>query len=283
MRSSEYMFSLFRNIAASDERIRVMTLEGSRVNPSVTPDVWQDYDITFLVTDVESFKKSDEWLAVFGDMVFIQKPEAMELFPPDFPKGWFSYLMLFSDGVKVDLTLVPLTDIGKYFEQDPLIQVLLDKDGLCEDVPAPTDERFWVRRPSAAFVFDCANEFSFVCTYAAKGLLRGELLFAYWCFEQVLHVELLRMLGYLAGARNGFPINLGKHDKWLPKYLTVGENEKLCKTYVLGDEQDAWNALSKAMELFGSAITEVCALLGYDRPDYVEIVKEYIATLKNLK
>lgn len=47
-----------------------MTLEGTRVNSNVVPDIWQDYDITFLVTDVDGFKQSDEWLKVFGDIVF---------------------------------------------------------------------------------------------------------------------------------------------------------------------------------------------------------------------
>ena len=145
MRTAEEMFALFDRISAQDPRIRVMTLEGSRVNPNVTPDVWQDYDLTFLVTDVESFTRDDGWLSLFGDLVFMQKPEAMDLFPPDFPEGWFSYLMLFADGVKIDLTLVPVADVQAYFAQDPLIRVLLDKDGICPSHPAPTDAPFWVQ------------------------------------------------------------------------------------------------------------------------------------------
>lgn len=213
MRTSAELYALVSSIALSDERIRAATLEGSRVNPSVPPDAWQDYDITFLVTDVESFTRSDAWLEAFGDTVLVQKPEAMELFPPDFPAGWFSYLMLFSDGTKVDLTLVPDTDAAEYARQDPLIRVLLDKDGICSNIKEPSDERFWIREPRGAYVGDCANEFFFTCTYVAKGLLRDELLYANCMFEQILRVELLRMLGYAAGVRNGFPLNTGKHDK----------------------------------------------------------------------
>lgn len=72
MRTSAEMFTLFEKIAHSSDKIRVMTLEGSRVNSNVVPDIWQDYDITFLVTDVDGFKQSDEWLKVFGDIVFMQ-------------------------------------------------------------------------------------------------------------------------------------------------------------------------------------------------------------------
>ena len=56
----------------------------------------------------EIFIGSDEWVARLGDVIFMQNPEAMELFPPDMPRGWFSYLMLFSDGVKIGLALIPL-------------------------------------------------------------------------------------------------------------------------------------------------------------------------------
>ena len=89
MRTSAEMFTLFEKIAHSSDKIRVMTLEGSRVNSNVVPDIWQDYDITFLVTDVDGFKQSDEWLKVFGDIVFMQKPEAMDLFSPDLFEGWY--------------------------------------------------------------------------------------------------------------------------------------------------------------------------------------------------
>lgn len=283
MRTSEEMFTLFKNIAETDERIRVMTLEGSRVNPNVTPDIWQDYDITFLVTDVESFKQSDDWLSVFGDHLFMQKPEAMELFPADMPNGWFSYLMLFSDGVKIDLTLVPLESMDEYFAQDPLIQVLLDKDSICPQIPAPSDERFWIQKPSEACVNDCANEFLFVSTYVAKGLLREELLFATWHFEQILHVELQRMLEYLSGSRKGFPLNTGKRNKWLMQFLTKQECTQFLTCYNLEDIDAVWNALYTAMQLFENSMREVCSTLGYEYKNDVEKIRNYIEILKNLQ
>lgn len=230
-----------------------------------------------------SFTGSDEWLAAFGELLLLQKPEAMELFPPDFPEGWFSYLMLFSDGVKIDLTLVPVADIEHYFAQDPLIRVLLDKDNICPELPPSSDEPFWIQEPSAAFVNDCANEFSFACTYAAKGLLRDELLFASWIFEQVMRTELLRMLGYLAGARNGFPLNTGKHDKFLPRLLSAPERDALSVTYRLDSVDAAWEALYTAMALFEEAMAEVCVRLAYPCPDYVTRIRPYIEKMKMLK
>lgn len=58
----------------------------------------------------------------------MQKPEDMELFPPE-EKG-FSYLMLFDDYNKIDLTLLPLEELDNYLKGDKLIKVLIDKVGV---------------------------------------------------------------------------------------------------------------------------------------------------------
>ena len=103
MRNEKELYDLFLKFAENDDRIRVVTLEGSRTNINIPKDDFQDYDITFFVTDMTSFIENEKWLDVFGNRLMMQKPEDMELFPPD-GRG-FSYLMLFDDGIKIDLTL----------------------------------------------------------------------------------------------------------------------------------------------------------------------------------
>lgn len=107
MRTEKEIYDLVLNFAFQDERIRIVTLEGSRTNVNIPKDNLQDYDITFFVIDMGEFLKSDDWLSVFGNRIMMQKPEDMELFPPE-EKG-FSYIMLFDDGVKIDLTLLPVS------------------------------------------------------------------------------------------------------------------------------------------------------------------------------
>lgn len=52
------------------------------------------------------------------------------LFPSELG-NWFSYLMLFDDGTKVYLTLIPINEVEEYFtNSDGLVEVLLDKDTL---------------------------------------------------------------------------------------------------------------------------------------------------------
>ncbi len=53
------MMKMLIEFAKNDERIRLVTLEGSRTNKNIPRDVYQDYDISYFVTDMDSFKEND--------------------------------------------------------------------------------------------------------------------------------------------------------------------------------------------------------------------------------
>lgn len=74
------MMNFLIDFAKNDDRIRLVTLEGSRTNKKIPPDPFQDYDISYFVTDIESFKDNDRWLGVFGNCVMMQKPEDIGAF-----------------------------------------------------------------------------------------------------------------------------------------------------------------------------------------------------------
>ncbi|MDF2836939.1 MAG: aadK, partial [Paenibacillus sp.] len=166
MRSSEQMMKLFVDFALIEPRVRLATLEGSRTNVNITPDVFQDYDISYFVTDIEAYKADDGWLDAFGSRAMMQKPEDMELFPPELG-AWFSYIILFEDGNKLDLTLIPVNEAESYFaDSDGLVEVLVDKDGHSpRSGVVATDEQYWIRKPTARSFDDCCNEFWMGSTY----------------------------------------------------------------------------------------------------------------------
>ena len=62
MRTEQEMYSLILDFAQSDQRIRLVGMEGSRTNIHIPRDSFQDYDISFLVTDMDSFRRDDGWL-----------------------------------------------------------------------------------------------------------------------------------------------------------------------------------------------------------------------------
>ena len=80
MRTPEEMMNAIINFAEKNENIRIVGMEGSRVNKNIPKDSFQDFDITYWVTDIKKFKVNDDWLSFFGTIIMMQKPEDMERF-----------------------------------------------------------------------------------------------------------------------------------------------------------------------------------------------------------
>ncbi|MGN7454926.1 aminoglycoside 6-adenylyltransferase [Paenibacillus pasadenensis] len=265
MRSETDMMELFLATAREDERIRAVTLEGSRTDPNAAPDLFQDYDISYLVSDMDSFQADPDWIDRFGSRLWLQTPEAMELFPAELGRR-FSYLILFEDGNKLDLTLIPMEEASAYAAEDKLLKVLLDKDGLLPEVPPSTDEDYRVSAPSEAYFHDCRNEFWMVSTYVAKGLWRREILYAMDHLNGILRPMLLQMLEWQAGYRTGFSVSVGKNRKRIRRWLEEDEWEGLMQTFPGGSEEEVWEALFAAVRLFRRSGEQVAARLGCRYP-----------------
>lgn len=70
MRSEAEIKDLIINFATKDERIRAVLLNGSRANPHIQPDKYQDFDIVFIVNDLISFTSNHDWTNIFGEKLF---------------------------------------------------------------------------------------------------------------------------------------------------------------------------------------------------------------------
>ena len=278
MRSEKQVYDTILNFARMNERIRVVTLEGSRTNINIPPDDFQDYDITFFVTDMQSFINDDNWLNVFGERLILQKPEDMELFPA-VEKG-FSYLMLFTDDVKIDLTLLPLDLIDEYFTWDKLVKLLLDKDNPIKHPPVPTDIDYRLKNPTDRMFDDCCNEFWNTTTYVVKGLCRGEILFAIDHLNDIVRKELLRMISWSVGFEQGFDFSLGKNYKFLKQYITEELWKRLISTYNMDSYLHMWESLEQCMTLFREVSTTVAHRLDYPYPPYDEKISNYVSRQK---
>lgn len=274
MRTEQQMWQLILGYAEKNDKIRVVTLEGSRTNVNIPKDDFQDYDITFLVTDMEAFTRDDAWLSVFGNRIMMQKPEDMELFPTEEPG--FSYLMLFDDDIKIDLTLLPVERLEEYLTWDKLVRVLLDKDGRIQNPPVPTDEDYRLRKPTERMVDDCCNEFWNVTTYVVKGLCRHEILFAIDHMHEIMRKELLRMMGYWVGTEHGFTFSVGKNSKFLDHYVPAAWWQRLMQTYRMDSYEHMWEALLTCMALFRDVSRQVTQRLDYAYPPYDAAISAYV-------
>jgi aminoglycoside 6-adenylyltransferase len=248
MRKENEILDLILDTAREDERIRAVIMNGSRANPNVPSDPFQDFDIVFLVSDITPFRNNPAWIARFGELLILQMPDAMGTAPPN-QDGRFAYLMQFSDGNRIDLTFVSLEYFGE-FTRDSLTEILLDKDGILPNLPPASDRDYLPIPPTTAEYADCCNEFWWVCTYVAKGLWRGEILYAKHYQEHQVRAQLMKMLTWYAGIQTQFSRSFGKNGKYLKDQLDSELWKLVLSTYSDTDYDRTWDALLNACDLF---------------------------------
>ena len=66
MRTEEEMYALILNVAKNDPRIRGVILNGSRANPNAPKDSFQDFDIVYLVEELDPFIHDQNWIDLFA-------------------------------------------------------------------------------------------------------------------------------------------------------------------------------------------------------------------------
>jgi aminoglycoside 6-adenylyltransferase len=257
MRSDADMLELILETARIDPRIRAVMLNGSRANPAAAKDVFQDFDIVYLVTEMDSFKADQDWVDRFGERMVMQLPDDFAPLPPP---DQYAYLIQFVDGHRLDLTL----KVG-HFETDSLSVLLLDKDGTVP-LPAPPNEADYLpEMPTAKAFFECCNEFWWVAPYVAKGLWRSEPIFAFQHIN-ILRDQLVRMLEWHIGIRTDFQQSPGKLGKHFRRLLSMDHWTQLQKTFADADVERTWDAMFILMDLFAEVALEVAQHFRFEYP-----------------
>lgn len=268
MRSETEIKNLILDCARQDNRIRSVLLNGSRANPNVKSDRLQDFDIVFIVTCFESFLSDHNWTNVFGEKLIWQLPDEMT-FGEDNKNNeeiiGFTYLILFNDGNRIDLTLFPIQKFKTEFKHDSLTIVWLDKDNLFPQFQQPNDEDYHVRKPTKKHFLDTCNEFWWVSTNVAKGLLRNEIIYSKEMLETVARPMFMKMIEWKIGYENDFSISCGKAGKLMYKYLTKDDYAKILQTYSGSDIENNWKSLFIMTELFKQISTKLSLKLKFQQ------------------
>lgn len=264
MRTEQQMLDLILQTAHQDDRVRAVLMNGSRVNPNVPRDPFQDFDIIFLVTDVASFKADADWHKRFGEIMILQLPEGMRDPPAEGSDEWV-YLMQFTDGNRIDLCLHPVDRLSEVLG-DSLTLVLLDKDGLIPPLPPPNESSYLPQPPTAKQFADCCNEFWWCSPYVAKGLWRGQITYAKAILDEFIRPQLMKMLAWYVGVRTGFSRSPGYLGKNLQGFLEPDLWALLLATYSDADSEHTWAALSAMGDLFRRVATVVADHFGFAYP-----------------
>lgn len=275
MRTEKEMLDLILNIAKQDKNIKAVCMNGSRVNEKNKPDIHQDFDIVYIVENLEDIIADLEWINQFGNRIITQFPEAQDLYPSELEER-YPILMLFDDYNRIDLTLLSKNKLSEYLVEDKLIKILLDKDNLLPKNNSVSEASYWISKPYQKLFDECINEYYWVSTYVMKGIWRNELLYSIDHLN-ICRRMLLLMLAWDKGYKFDFQVNFGKSFKYLPNYLGSNKNSELTSTYPHLNTNEIKEALYKMTEMFDYAavmVSKKCKL-NYDTENYAE-VKKYI-------
>ena len=276
MRNEEEMYSLILDTVENDERIRAVYLNGSRANPNIKKDIFQDYDIVYVVKETESFIDDEKWTSNFGQPIIFQEPDKldkMQGIEVDFSKG-YTFLMQFTDENRIDLHLQTVEMMLQEYGKDKLTIPLLDKDNILPKIPKPSDQDYWVKKPSYGEYYAKCNNFWWVAPYCAKGLWREEILYSIETMNNYIRQNLMLMISWYVGINTDFKISLGKADKFLKEYVDDDIWNKLMSTFDMSNYESSWSALITAAELYNKIAPIVGEKLGYEY-NYAEAARSF--------
>lgn len=265
MRNEQEMFNLILSVAQADERVRAVYMNGSRANPNVQKDIYQDYDIVYVVSETKSFLDNKYWISVFGEIAIVQEPDNNDF-------GWginanfdrsYTWLMLFKDGVRIDLKIKIKEAMLEEYTKDSLTIPLLDKDNCLPPIPASNDKDYHIKKPTESKYKGCCNEFWWCLNNVAKGIVRDQLPYAMWMYNVIVRDMLVKMIDWYIGINNDFSVSVGMSGKYYKKYLPKEIYEMYAKTYSHSDYKNFWTAIFIACKLFRTIAQPVAEHFGY--------------------
>lgn len=169
----------------------------------------------------------------------------------------YSWLLLFSDGNRIDIGVEILSALEKGYNRNKLYLPLLDKIGCLPQLPPPTNEDFLVKQPSTKQFQGCCNEFFWCLCDVAKGIARDELPFAMTTYNTLVRNMLELMLSWYIGIHTDFNVSTGKLNKYFKKYLSDVIYQEYLRTYTDGNYKHFWCAIDVAFKLFRDIAIEV--------------------------
>ena len=268
MRTEQEIYDLILKVAKEDERIRAVYIDGSRTNPNVPRDIFQDYDVGYVVRETESFIKDRDWTErMFGKILYMQRPDEFAEFFPDEgvdPAKSYGWLMQFADGNRIDLHVETIANAQEGIFDDTLRKILLDKDGILPKIPESNDSGYFVKKPSDREYSCACNEFWWCLNNVVKGLWRGEMTYVQHMVNHIVRIQLEKLLSWKVGLITDWSVSAGKYGKYMNRWLPEKDWNEYLSTWFSCDVKEAWEAAVRMCTLFDRTAKEVGAGLGYE-------------------
>ena len=213
MRTETEMLDMILQTAKTLQ-VDAIAMSGSRTDTKAPKDEFQDYDVVYVVDDLDILTSNLAWLDQFGTRMIEQY---------NVLGNRRLYLMLFEDGNRIDLTLCPKDHIQEWVDSEADYTVLKDEKGLFESYTT-SPQRYWTDPASPIDFEKACNEFWWVSAYVVKGICRNQLIYAIDHLYGICQQELLKVLAWQVASDRG-TVDIGKNYKYLFNYLSA-EKEK---------------------------------------------------------
>mgnify|MGYP000922814349 CR=1 FL=1 len=252
MRTEPKMLDLILQTAKT-LKVEAVAMSGSRTNPKVPKDEFQDYDVVYIVENLDTLAADLAWLEKFGKRMIEQHIllDHRRL-----------YLMLFEDGNRIDLTLCPKEHIKEWVNSEADFTVLDDPQGLFASY-APTPERYWTAQASETDFDKSCNEFWWVSAYVVKGIHRKQLIYATDHLYGICQQELLKVLAWQVAGDRG-TVDVGKNYKYLFQYLPAEKEKEFSNLLEFSNIEKITQSLFATMQLFHQEAQILAQKMGFD-------------------
>lgn len=234
-------------VAKNNPSVRLVVMNGSRVNPNIIPDRYQDYDIVFYVDNYQEFIKDLLFVNTFGE-ILVEQTNKDQRDGFETIKSSFIYMAQYRDGNRLDLTIRDIKYALKDFSNDSLSKVLLDKEGL-NLINNPNESSYYVKEINQKDFNFCVNEFYWVCPYIAKGIIRGQLFYAIKHLN-IIREELEMMIDWWIGSKSDYSIAVGKGKSRYRDLLPKDIYNQYVSTYPKLTEEEILKSLKTSIVLF---------------------------------
>ena len=251
-RSEAQMLRLILQVAENIQ-VQAVAMSGSRTDTKAPKDEFQDYDVVYVVDDLDNLTSDLAWLDQFGNRLIEQYNVLGHR---------RLYLMLFEDGNRIDLTLCPKDHIQEWVESEADFTVLEDPKGLFAPY-SPNPQHYWTNPASQTDFEKACNEFWWVSAYVVKGICRKQVIYATDHLYGICQQELLKVLAWQVASDKG-TVDVGKNYKYLFNYLPAEKEKGFSALLDFSSKEKITQSLFATMKLFHQEAQSLANKMGFD-------------------
>ena len=234
-------------------QVAAVAMSGSRTDTKAPKDEFQDYDVVYVVDDLDNLTSDLSWLDQFGKRIIEQEVGLGQR---------RLYLMLFEDGNRIDLTLCPKEHMKEWVDSESKFIVLEDEKGLFAPY-SPTPQRYWTSPASETDFENSCNEFWWVSAYVGKGICRNQVIYATDHLYGICQQEFLKILAWQVASDRG-KVDIGKNYKYLFNYLPAEKKKEFSNLLDFSSLDKITQSLFATMQLFHREAQRLAQKLGFD-------------------